>query len=117
MGSIEKIYQTNPMEYKTLESPFVKNKFRHTKIFEAGWEHRGNRLENWQIWQRESTEYQKAPHFELVCITRHDGYEIAGVKIEPSEVYPGASVWGQYGFTYTSEAQCFEKLDKILKAK
>ena len=38
--------------------------------------------------------------YELIKITRHNGYTVQGNFIEPSEVYPGDAMWGVKGFTY-----------------
>lgn len=40
------------------------------------------------------------PHYELIYITSHNGYEIGGNVIPPSEVYPNDNMWGMYGWTY-----------------
>ena len=38
-------------------------------------------------------------HYEVIAIKRHNGYEIAGVKMPPAEMYPSDSQWGDWAFT------------------
>jgi hypothetical protein len=40
--------------------------------------------------------------YEVIAIKRHNGYEIAGVKMPPAEMYPSDSQWGDWGFTCVS---------------
>jgi hypothetical protein len=37
--------------------------------------------------------------YEVAIIQRHNGYEIAGVKIEPGENMPSSEQWGVKGWT------------------
>jgi hypothetical protein len=55
----------------------------------------------------------KVPNYELIYITSHNGYEIQGNKIAPSEIYPGDKAWGTHGWTYTS----FDDAKASLKKK
>ena len=41
-------------------------------------------------------------HYEVITIKKHNGYEIAGVKMPPAEMYPSDSQWGDWAFTCTS---------------
>jgi hypothetical protein len=41
-------------------------------------------------------------HYEVIAIKRHNGYEIAGVKMPPAEMYPSDSQWGDWAFTCTN---------------
>jgi len=38
-------------------------------------------------------------HYEVIAIKRHNGYEIAGVKMPPAEMYPSDSQWGDWAYT------------------
>ena len=40
--------------------------------------------------------------YEVVAIKRHNGYEIAGVKMPPAEMYPSDRQWGDWGHTCTN---------------
>jgi len=54
-------------------------------------------------------------NYEVVKIGRHNGYTMGGVFIEPSETYPGSSLWGITGWTCTSiddAVKRYEALDK-----
>jgi len=41
----------------------------------------------------------EAFNYEVIAIKRHNGYEIAGVKMPPAEMYPSDSQWGEWAFT------------------
>ena len=54
----------------------------------------------------------KKHHYEVVRIGQHNGYYMAGQKIEPAETYPGNSLWGIQGWTcldLESAKKCFDK--------
>ena len=38
--------------------------------------------------------------YEVILVSRHNGFSLAGNYIEPSETYPSTSEWGVKGFTY-----------------
>ena len=44
----------------------------------------------------------EAFNYEVIAIKRHNGYEIAGVKMPPAEMYPSDGQWGDWGHTCTS---------------
>jgi hypothetical protein len=52
--------------------------------------------------------YKKIPvngthtSYEVIIVSRHNGYELGGQKIEPAETYPSSSQWGTKGWTYTT---------------
>jgi hypothetical protein len=69
---------------------------------------RASGFEMHQMMRSESTAlYRKtrigsgAISYEVVRIKKHNGYEIKGVKCEPSEFYPSSESWGTDGFTFT----------------
>jgi hypothetical protein len=41
-------------------------------------------------------------NFEVIAIKRHNGYEIAGIKMPPAEMYPSNTQWGDWAYTCTS---------------
>lgn len=54
--------------------------------------------------------------FEVIKVGKHNGYNIGGVFVEPSEMYPGDSLWGRKGFTFTSLEQAekfFTETDRL----
>lgn len=59
----------------------------------------------------------KCQSFETVMVRSHNGYEIAGNFIPPSEVYPSTSQWGLYGWTYTNEESAFKKFRELQSRK
>ena len=52
-------------------------------------------------------------NYEVVKIGRHNGYTMGGVFIEPSETYPGSSLWGICGWTCTSIDDAQKKFDSL----
>jgi hypothetical protein len=50
-------------------------------------------------------------HYEVIAIKKHNGYEIAGVKVPPSEMYPSDSQWGDWAFTCTSIEDANKRFD------
>jgi hypothetical protein len=52
--------------------------------------------------------------YEVVRIRRHDGFEIAGKRIEPAEFYPKSESWGVDGFTLTDRDRAFAKLRELM---
>lgn len=53
--------------------------------------------------------------YEVIKINKHEGYEIAGNKIEPAEIYPSAQQWGTFGWTYSTLKEAKEKFNKLIK--
>jgi hypothetical protein len=63
-----------------------------------------------QAWQGSS---EPSIAFEVICVRRHNGKEIKGQWVEPSEFYPSSSEWGKYGFTFTDKDAAFAKLGEV----
>lgn len=55
--------------------------------------------------------------FEIVVVSRHNGYEIAGNKFEPAEVYPGSEQWGSMGWTEKDLYRAEIRFGKLLKGE
>jgi hypothetical protein len=75
---------------KSLPLKFVKKGFRHTQI---------KREDDVALYKRQSVENSKVFHFEVVIISSHNGTTIEGNYIEPGELYPSSSQWGDKGWT------------------
>lgn len=52
--------------------------------------------------------------YETVKIGRHNGYSMGGSYIEPSETYPGSSLWGICGWTYCTVEEAENKFQKLV---
>lgn len=98
------------MNYKPIEKEFTSNGFRHTLIRRDG-----------DIAIYHKVGEKNAIHtrtfdagFETVMITRHNGYELGGVKIDPAEVYPSASQWGTRGWTYKTLLEADHKFNTLM---
>ena len=51
--------------------------------------------------------------YEVVRIQRHNGYQIAGIKIPPAEMMPHSELWGTHGWTFTSFDDACAKFDQL----
>jgi hypothetical protein len=51
--------------------------------------------------------------FEVIRVRRHNGKQIKGDWVEPSEFYPSSTDWGKYGFTFTDNDAAFAKLREL----
>lgn len=82
----------NGIEYKVIPSEFKKKGFTYKQIVREGMK---------AIYEqtREGTELR---NYEVVKLGRHNGYNMGGAFIEPSETYPGSSLWGIMGWTCQS---------------
>ena len=62
-------------------------------------------------------ENSDAHTYEVIAIKRHNGYEIAGIKMPPAEMYPSDSQWGDWAYTCVSledaEKRFFQLKDKL----
>ena len=91
------------MNYKTLAKTFRKNGFDYQQVWREG---------DFAIY-KQSKEGVTKNWFEAIQITKHDGYEIAGNKIEPSEIYPSNEKWGTLGFTCIDLVSAHKKIGFI----
>lgn len=51
--------------------------------------------------------------YEVIVIKSHNGYEIAGTQILPSEVYPSSNQWGDTGWTYQTLEEAQNKIKQL----
>lgn len=65
------------------------------------------------IYSRTSPNGRKG--YEVILISRHDGYEVQGVVIPPAEVYPSSSAWGTYGWTTNDRIRADELFSAAIK--
>lgn len=91
---------------KKLSEKFVKKGFRHTLLKREG---------NVAIYKRSSVENLKRFHFEVVIISSHNGITIEGNYIEPGELYPSGSQWGNSGWTCSTIEQAEARFKKAKK--
>lgn len=55
--------------------------------------------------------------YEVVIVSRHNGYELGGQYIEPAETYPSSSQWGVKGWTCTSLKEAETKFINLKEAE
>jgi hypothetical protein len=53
--------------------------------------------------------------YEVIVIRSHDGYEIAGNKVAPSEMYPSANHWGTLGWTCSNLETAQKRFTKLVR--
>ena len=58
----------------------------------------------------------RSSRYEVVKIGHHNGYYLGKAWIEPAETYPGASLWGLQGWTFTTLEEAMSKY-KVLCTK
>lgn len=51
--------------------------------------------------------------YEVVKIGKHNGYTMGGAYIEPSETYPGSSLWGILGWTCTDLDRATQRYNQL----
>jgi uncharacterized protein YifN (PemK superfamily) len=90
---------------KKLDKEFESASFKYKQI------HRENMF---AIYERQHISSVNK-HFEAIKIQSHNGMEIAGNKIPPSEYYPSSNSWGRHGYTCTTRKAAYERLDRMMK--
>jgi hypothetical protein len=79
---------------KKIEKTIVKKGFKYTQIKRDG---------SKAIFLQERDDKDSVlKKYEVIVIKTHDGYEIGGNKIPPSEIYPSSTQWGTLGWTFDS---------------
>ena len=101
------------MNYKPLETDFIKNGFRHRQIWRNG---------DFAVFHKLAISGPIRPTshdagFETVIISRHDGYERGGVKMEPAETYPSHEQWGTKGWSYGTLYAAEVRFEKLLRGE
>ena len=92
---------------KILEKSFERKKFQYDQIYRKG---------NLAIYTQKNVEYGSLT-YEAIIIKSHNGYEIMGTKIPPSEVYPCDSQWGDFGWSYQTLEEAKNKKKELEEAK
>jgi len=88
---------------KTIPRTFSKKGFTYKQIKRDGMK---------AIFEQ-SKKGQKDVSYEVVKITKHNGYELGGQKIPPGEAYPGTSQWGISGWTFQDLKSAEGKYKKL----
>lgn len=81
----------NGIEYKVIPSEFKKKGFNYKQV----------RREGMKAIYHQTRDDSTISNYEVVKLGRHNGYKMGGSYIEPSETYPGSSLWGILGWTCT----------------
>jgi hypothetical protein len=90
---------------KKIETVFTKKGFKYTQVVRKG---------DKAIFTQERAEKGSVmKNYEVVLIKKHNGYEIGGSVIPPSEVYPSSTQWGALGWTFQSIEDARKKYDTL----
>lgn len=92
---------------KILEKTFERKVFKYEQLY---------RKDNLAIYSQTHRDTGFAT-YETIIIKNHNGYEIAGVKIEASEVYPSDSQWGIFGWTHQTLERAKNKIKQLEEQK
>jgi hypothetical protein len=88
-----------------------------TEFKKDGFDHKVIRRENMVALVEKKHRDHSLPSYEVVRIQTHEGYEIMGRYVEPSEFMPRTAEWGIHGFTYTDLEDAEKKFKSMLKSK
>ena len=91
---------------KKLQTEFESAGFKYKQI---------HREKNYAIYERKYIDSLSDPHYEAIKIQSHNGMEIAGNKISPSEYYPSSNSWGRHGYTCLNKKSAYDRLDRMMK--
>ena len=90
---------------KTIDKEFTYKNFNYKQILRDG---------KIAIYEQTLKDGKKL-NYEVVIIEEHNGYEIAGNKFPPAEMYPSSNQWGVKGFTFTNYDDALIKFKKLKK--
>ena len=91
-------------EYKTIPTSFKKKGFTYNQLKREGKK---------AIYQQ-TRAGSSLNNYEVVKIGRHNGYSMGGSFIEPSETYPGSSLWGITAWTCCSIDEAMRRYDALV---
>jgi hypothetical protein len=91
---------------KKLDEQFESAGFKYKQI---------HREDMFAIYERGYINTTKDHHYEAIKIQSHNGMEIAGNKIPPSEYYPSSNSWGRHGYTCITKKEAYTRLDRMMK--
>ena len=93
----------NGIEYKVIPAEFKKKGFTYKQVKRDGMK---------AIYNQTRAD-SSLNNYEVVKLGRHNGYQMGGVFIEPSETYPGSSLWGITAWTCCSIDEALVKYSNI----
>jgi len=99
------------MNYAPIKTEFRRKNFHHLQLQRTG----DVAIYSRQLIKSGTTAVENGPiHFEVIIISRHDGYKIADQYLPPAETYPSGTQWGTLGWTYTELKAAQEKFAALL---
>jgi hypothetical protein len=97
------VMMNTEVEYKTIPIQFKKKGFIYSQLKREGKK---------AIFQQ-TREGSSLNNYEVVKIGRHNGYNMGGSFIEPSETYPGSSLWGITAWTCCNIDDAMKRYDAL----
>jgi len=91
------------VEYKVIPISFTKKGFNYKQV----------KREGMKAIYEQTRDDSTIHNYEVVKLGKHNGYNMGGAYIAPSETYPGSSLWGITGWTCTSLDRAIDKFNSI----
>ena len=74
------------------------------------------RIKDVAIYKKKATDHI-GHSYEVIKISRHNGYKLGGNYVQPAETYPSNSLWGTHGWTCQTIEGADRKFDELLTNK
>src|ERR1035437_6361182 len=55
--------------------------------------------------------------YEVIRIGSHNGFILAGIKLEASETYPSSNSWGSEAWTVLTKEKALQKFEELVSLK
>ncbi|MEX0290137.1 MAG: hypothetical protein AB3N14_13590 [Flavobacteriaceae bacterium] len=102
--NFEKIFSTNPDSVKPLKKVFSKGGFDFEQIA---------RVDLWAVYRKRDPQWPKDSwSFEVIKIHVRPFEVTYNRQYQPREVYPRSEDWGERAFTYQTEKEALERLQR-----
>ena len=89
---------------KKIPKTFKSRGFHHKQVKRSG---------SIAIFERKATKGNGDAHYEVVKISKHNGYKLGANYVTPSETYPSTSMWGRCGWTCQTISAAEEKYKEL----
>ena len=98
------------INYLPLKTEWERKGFKYKQI---------KRVDDFAIFEQTKTDKTTAHNeelkwFEVIVVTRHNGFTIAKVYMPPAEQYPSSAQWGFRGWTYNNLDDAKIRLNQLI---
>jgi len=90
---------------KKLEKKFIRNGFKHEQV------RRTDRVAIYKRWKYGVNDI----HYEVIKISKHNGYKLGASFVKSAETYPGGSLWGIQGWTHQTLESAQSKFKEVCR--